>query len=520
MAAPVTAYPNSDLHSLPIHSRPTSTPSPTEQQATEQQLVGTVYNAPSYGSFPPQQNAANPPPPHGSSCRSPDVPNAPPTHHQQNLLHPSSARNRRRSGPNETLISLSSAASKIGPQRTTKNVQKLKILPSPDQPDEESGREVYSQVTRIKDTTARRDAERLGKAERAHLPRVTAYCTANAYNMDGLMRYFKARTMTRGAQPRQFDECIYTPYSYRPVQETREGLHFGGGGEEVRESLIDLRDSERPASIQTEPINEAWRGESMVIPERDINSDEDDRRSVLSLVKDQPTHQSEVFLFNYGVVVIWGMTVTEEKRFLKEIARFETEKLSDDDVQVENFNYYITNSYQPRIYNDFITLKDGRNYMVKVAISHAIAQSVKISLFEDLVENTIEETKGIPQEIATTGKVRMGRRTIMMHIGELFILRININLQGSVLDSPELMWSEPELEPLYAAARSYLEINQRVSLLNQRLDVIGDLLQMLKEQLSHAHGEYLEWIVIILIAAEIFVGLINIAVDILAEGNE
>lgn len=69
----------------------------------------------------------------------------------------------------------------------------------------------------------------------------------------------------------------------------------------------------------------------------------------------------------------------------------------------------------------------------------------------------------------------MGRRTIMMHIGELFILRININLQGSVLDSPELMWSEPELEPTYAAARSYLEINQRVSLLNQRLDVIGDL---------------------------------------------
>ena len=71
---------------------------------------------------------------------------------------------------------------------------------------------------------------------------------------------------------------------------------------------------------------------------------------------------------------------------------------------------------------------------------------------------------------------------------------------------------------------------------------MGLQLQMLKEQLSHAHGEYLEWIgksptlyivkiwgdraniqqftVIILIAAEIFVGLINIAVDILAEGNE
>lgn len=65
----------------------------------------------------------------------------------------------------------------------------------------------------------------------------------------------------------------------------------------------------------------------------------------------------------------------------------------------------------------------------------------QISLFEDLVDNTIEDTKSIPQDVATTGKVNMSRRDIMKHIGELFILRININLQGSVLDSPELMWA-------------------------------------------------------------------------------
>lgn len=60
-----------------------------------------------------------------------------------------------------------------------------------------------------------------------------------------------------------------------------------------------------------------------------------------------------------------------------------------------------------------------------------------------------------------------------MQIGELFILRINLHLQGSVLDSPELMWAEPHLEPVYAAVRSYLEIEQRVGLLTERLDVIA-----------------------------------------------
>lgn len=75
-----------------------------------------------------------------------------------------------------------------------------------------------------------------------------------------------------------------------------------------------------------------------------------------------------------------------------------------------------------------------------------------------------------------------------MQIGELFILRINIHLQGSVLDAPELMWAEPQLEPVYQAVRSYLEMDQRVGLLTERLDVIADLLQVLKDQLTHTHG--------------------------------
>lgn len=321
------------------------------------------------GSFPPQ-NAPLPALP--TTRRASEAPGLLPLPHEQQI-NPTTVKHRHRAWPKDDRLAVAAqAASKIGPQRTTKNVQKLKILPFPDQQDEESGREVYSQVTRIKDTTARRDAERLGKAERAHLPRVTAYCTANAYKIEGLLRYLKARAETRGAAPKQFDECIYTPYSYSLA----EGLHLH---EDREEDTFNDPDLERSASMHSgSSLVHETTTESTIVPEQDGDSDDDDRRSVLSLVKSQPTTRSEVFLFNYGVVVIWGMTLAEEKRFLKEIARFETEKLSDDDVQVENFNFYITNSYQPRIYNDFITLKDGRNYMVKVAISHAIAQSVKV----------------------------------------------------------------------------------------------------------------------------------------------
>lgn len=119
---------------------------------------------------------------------------------------------------------------------------------------------------------------------------------------------------------------------------------------------------------------------------------------------------------------------------------------------------------------------------------------MQTSLFEELVDNTIETCKDIPTQIATTGKIALNRKQINMQIGELFILRINIHLNGSVLDTPELFWVEPQLEPVYQAVRSYLEMDQRVSLLTERLDVIADLLAVLKDQLSHGHGEMLEWI--------------------------
>ncbi|KIR97296.1 cytoplasmic protein [Cryptococcus deuterogattii 2001/935-1] len=204
----------------------------------------------------------------------------------------------------------------------------------------------------------------------------------------------------------------------------------------------------------------------------------------------------DVFLFEYGCVVLWGMTEKEEKKFLASIKRFEIERLSAEDVEMEDLNFY---------YADYSR--------TKLSLSHALSQSVKISLFEELIMGTIEQTKDIPKSLSETGKIGLPRSEIMKQIGNLFILRININLVGSILDSPEFFWTFPDLEPLYNAARSYLEIGQRVELLNARVDVLQDMLKLLKESVNSSHGERLEAIVIFLIGIEIVLGIITILVD-------
>lgn len=285
-------------------------------------------------------------------------------------------------------------APKPGAQRTTKNTQKLKLLPDPEQgeegQDEESGREVYSQFTRIKDPTARRDAARLGKDDRAKLPRVTAYCTAAAYRLDDLMKFLRGRGKTRGAAPKLFDECVYTTYGYEKVFDK----NF-----EPRPGMITSERRYSDSAIESEPNTESRPEDAIDAHSReagDIALDMGDDPMLNHSLTQEEYSQSpavhnpdfdtkvlipEVFLFNYGTVVIWGMTEAQEERFLNEISKFETEKLDKDDVQVENFNFYYTRDYQARIYNDFISLREKKSYMTKLAISHALSQSVKVRQF-------------------------------------------------------------------------------------------------------------------------------------------
>jgi len=412
-----------------------------------------------------------------------------------------------------------------GANRSTKAAGKLKVLPEqPELPlevnrrvhdlahdidesvgttgdsdegdiDDDDEPEVYNQISLIPQGTARRDALKLTKKKAKSLARVTAYATANSYRMDDLMRFLNARRAAYHTNPKMIDEAIYTPYFYRPSDSSEDHHH-------------------RPSH---QARTHKPTGDLLGIPELRHEEEElDGPRTSKKKSKFDTTdsEEGEIFLFEYGTVVFWSMTEPQERRFLSSLKRFEVEKLASEEVQMEDLNFYYAN--YSRIYNDVITLRKGSSYMTKLSLSHALSQSVKISLFEELISSTIEETKDIPEVISETGKIGMPHKEIMQKIGQLFLLRTNINSVGSVLDSPEVFWSYPDLQPLYDAARSYLEIPQRINLLNTRVEVLQDLLQLLKESVSSKHAERLEQIVIVLIAIEIVLGIITILVDLMA----
>ncbi|KAI9222705.1 hypothetical protein BC828DRAFT_11054 [Blastocladiella britannica] len=415
------------------------------------------------------------------------------------------------------------------PNRTTKTAQKLTLFPEdgpvtqPAQYTEDmlvpEAEDLYQQLTNI-------PPERIGKLDRKKLPRVTAYCVANAYRLDALIAALVLRPTI--SQPRKFDECVYVAMHSavgqavpQPANTSADaamlhgGVNGGSGGGNNSGGMLGFpgpvpgpgamgqiphvvvpNPFQHPHQRAFVPATAAVNGGPTMLPTEPSLDVIETYRAHSEAMGSIQSNMGEVFIFDYGVVVFWGFTEDEERALIRQFDPYQEESLHPDDVETEEFVFHYNSSYQPRVYNDVISLRNPQNYMAKLTISHAVAQSVKLSNFESLMEETISATRHIPQTMALTGKVPLSRTAITKKIGQLFIMRINVNLISPIIDTPEIFWAEPALEPLYQAIRSYLELNQRIELLNQRVAVISDLLDMLKEHLTSTHGEQLEWIVI------------------------
>lgn len=74
-----------------------------------------------------------------------------------------------------------------------------------------------------------------------------------------------------------------------------------------------------------------------------------------------------------------------------------------------------------------ITLRSG-DIMIKLAISHAIAQSTKLCRFEERMNSTMLGVQHIPKKLALTGNLGMKREEVVKMSGRLFKLRVDVNL--------------------------------------------------------------------------------------------
>ncbi|GCB23563.1 sporulation protein RMD8 [Aspergillus awamori] len=388
-------------------------------------------------------------------------------------------------------------------------------------------------------------AERLPKARRAEkLARVTAYCTAQAYKMSSLASFVKER---HGGKTKLYDDCLYTAY-HLPLLPGHEGYRLRSspvlkkpGGKSLLDEEIErneLRDHHEDYMPEAEEHSvfggRHEHGSHPHEPHQAGGEDHAESGSREQFGQDTGHSQpgptagatassrlsynvAEMFVFSYGVVVFWNFTEKQEKDLLADLAfatssatgspiPLATMPLQEEDFETEEFHFeYSTEISRPRVYNDMITLRSG-DHMIKLAISHGIAQSTKLCFFEEVMARQMAEAKDVPRRLAMTGNLGMKRDEVFRILGSLFKSRVEVNLSSNMLDVPNFFWeSEPTLYPLYIAVREYLEIKPRIQVLNERCRVFLDLAEILSDSIADNRTSHQTWIIIVLIIISILV---------------
>ncbi len=231
---------------------------------------------------------------------------------------------------------------------------------------------------------------------------------------------------------------------------------------------------------------------------------------VVHAQKEVKNRAIDIFYFPFGCVIIWGAEESEEKDILKSldaIPAFEKIEQPASDLIYFGYDEKSEKTFIDEEKNEII-LHDN-SVFVKLSMSHALAQSVKLKILERSISNLLDNTAPIQKELAATGSVSLSKKEISKQIGTLFNERYSINLHSDILDVPEFFWRRPSYEPLYIMTAEFQDIQVRQNILNHRLDMVHELYSILSNELNYIHSTRMEQIIIALITIEVVIGVSN-----------
>jgi len=222
----------------------------------------------------------------------------------------------------------------------------------------------------------------------------------------------------------------------------------------------------------------------------------------------------DILFFDWGSVVFWGLDTSAERHILREIA----EPCLENPLHIayqERDRIAVTYSTSPRtvIEDDALALhyKFVDNMEVKLAVSFALAQSTKLVVYEEELRRLVKRLSNLPGDLAELGEVPMSERDVMRTIGVLYKQMAAVNLLGAALDVPDAMGSaQSNIRSLYKSVYDYLEVADRLTLLNDRFGVVREMLELCRTLRHESQSAWIESVIMILVGITAVLALVQL----------
>lgn len=219
---------------------------------------------------------------------------------------------------------------------------------------------------------------------------------------------------------------------------------------------------------------------------------------------------AEAFIFDNGSFVTWGATTQQQqqiKALLKQV------EINGYEFEETEWFEFIRDASRPNdLVSDVIILGNELPLaQAELGFSSGMSRSVKLASLEELLDQFLDSNRHIPEVLRTGKPLRLSRAEVLKQLGTLLSFRGTVNIHAELLDDPDFLWSNKDMEDCFDKVSRNLDIRRRITTFNKKLDYANELAAFLSDHLNQRHGTKLEWIIIWLIAVEVVSEVIHYA---------
>jgi len=208
-----------------------------------------------------------------------------------------------------------------------------------------------------------------------------------------------------------------------------------------------------------------------------------------------------LYVFDYGVVVFANYDAVAKSEFVKFIKNYAT-TLVNLDLSEEYRIETDEKTQKVTVKNNYVTVPQIDPSILRIVMLN-IGQSVALDYYEVLTDELIASSKHYILELERRGKLSISKTNLLKYIGKVLNIKNSIVDNLYILDDPNLVWDNEDLNLLNRHLKANFDINTRFKDLDYRLQIVEDNLTLFTDVLNVRESSRLEWVVIILIALEI-----------------
>ncbi|XP_047329444.1 protein RETARDED ROOT GROWTH-LIKE [Impatiens glandulifera] len=144
-------------------------------------------------------------------------------------------------------------------------------------------------------------------------------------------------------------------------------------------------------------------------------------------------------------------------------------------------------------------------------IGSVLGQSIALDYYVRQVDGMMAEFTDINRGMEKTGTFTMERKKLFQLVGKANSNLADVILKLGLFERSDIAWKNAKYAQIWEYLRDEFELTQRFASLDFKLKFVEHNIRFLQEILQNRKSDFLEWLIIILIGAEIVISVYDIA---------